>query len=189
MARRYCQYPRASMPKISTQASRCQPSQRGEIRNRHRGPSDPVAAVSASTSTPDMPSSLAPRPCGHARGPRETPGRRHTSCMVMASMLPPRWRPVSARMPENLAELRGPRLGVVVLPVHLTWHGLREFDVSDAAGRHLLYTILLSQGNRKDIARFIHPDLLARDWPELSALLTSRVRDACARRFGLGTPA
>jgi len=107
----------------------------------------------------------------------------------MAAMLPARWRPVSVRMPETLAELRGPSLGVVVLPVHLTWHGLREFDVSDAAARHLLYTILLSQGNRKDIARFVHPDLLRQDWPELSALLTSRVRDACARRFGLGTPA
>ena len=95
----------------------------------------------------------------------------------------------AGRLPDRLEDLHGPWQGIVVLPVHLTWHGLREFDVADAAGRLLLYTIVLSQGKRNDIARFVHPRLLSEDWPELQALLTPRVRNACVRRFGLGAGA
>jgi hypothetical protein len=106
----------------------------------------------------------------------------------MANVLPARWRSPAARIPARLDDLRGPALGVVVLPVHLTWHGLREFDIADTAGRLLLYTIVLSQGNRNDIARFLHPDLLRQDWPKLQSQISPRVRATCARRFGL-TPA
>jgi hypothetical protein len=107
--------------------------------------------------------------------------------MPMAQVL--RWRGTASRIPERLDDLRGPSLGVVVLPVHLSWHGLREFDVADTGGRLCLYTIVLSQGKRNDIARFVHPRLLSEDWPELQALLTPRVRNACVRRFGLGAGA
>ena len=108
--------------------------------------------------------------------------------MPIANVLPLRWRGAGARIPERLGDLRGPALGVVVLPVHLTWHGLREFDVADAAERLLLYTIVLSQGTRKDIARFLHPDLLRQDWPQLRAQISPRVRETCARRFTLPLP-
>jgi len=104
--------------------------------------------------------------------------------MALADVLSWR-RGQAARIPERLDELRGPAQGVVVLPVHLTWHGLREFDVSDAPSRVRLYTIVLSQGKRNDIARFLHPELLRRDWPQLRGLVTSEVRDACVRRLGL----
>jgi hypothetical protein len=97
----------------------------------------------------------------------------------------PRPRSTAARIPERLADLRGPSVGTVVLPMHLTWHGLREFDVSDGDGRLLLYTIVLSKGSRGDVARFLHPDLLRADWPRLRTQITPRVRDTCARRFGL----
>jgi hypothetical protein len=105
--------------------------------------------------------------------------------MAMANVLPLRRRGAAARIPERLDDLRGPSLGVVVLPVHLTWHDLREFDVADDVGRLLLYTIVLSKGKRGEIARFLHPDLLRRDWPQLRAQLSPRVRETCARRFGL----
>jgi hypothetical protein len=105
--------------------------------------------------------------------------------MPKASVLPLLRRGAAARIPERLGDLRGPSLGVVVLPVHLTWHGLREFDVADAAGRLLLYTIVLSQGKRNDIARFLHPDLLRQDWPQLRKQISPRVMETCARRFGL----
>jgi len=104
--------------------------------------------------------------------------------MALADVLSWR-RGQAARIPERLDELRGPAQGVVVLPVHLTWHGLREFDVSDAPSRVRLYTIVLSQGKRNDIARFLHPELLRRDWPQLRGLVTSEVRHACVRRLGL----
>lgn len=104
--------------------------------------------------------------------------------MALADVLSRR-RGRAARIPERLDELRGPAQGVVVLPVHLTWFGLREFDVSDAPSRVRLYTIVLSQGERKDIARFLHPGLLRQDWPQLRSLITPEVRDACARRLAL----
>ena len=104
--------------------------------------------------------------------------------MALADVLSWR-RGRAARIPERLDELRGPEQGVVVLPVHLTWFGLREFDVSDAPSRVRLYTIVLSQGERNDIARFLHPGLLRQDWPQLRALVTPEVRDACVRKFGL----
>jgi hypothetical protein len=100
----------------------------------------------------------------------------------------PRPRSAAARIPERLADLHGPAVGTVVLPMHLTWHGLREFDVSDGDGRLLLYTIVLSKGTRGDMARFLHPDLLREDWPQLRTQIAPRVRDACARRFGLALP-
>jgi len=94
-------------------------------------------------------------------------------------------RGLATRIPERLDELCGPALGVVVLPMHLTWQGLREFDVSDTDWRLRLYTIVLSQGKRTDIARFVHAGLLCHDWPQLSSLVSPAVRDTCARRFGL----
>jgi hypothetical protein len=104
--------------------------------------------------------------------------------MALADVLSRR-RGRAARIPERLDELRGPAQGIVVLPVHLTWYGLREFDVSDAPSRVRMYTIVLSQGERNDIARFLHPGLLRQDWPQLRALVTREVRDACARRLAL----
>ena len=100
----------------------------------------------------------------------------------------PRARRAAARIPDRLADLRGPSVGTVVLPMHLTWHGLREFDVSDGDVRLLLYTIVLSKGSRRDVARFLHPDLLREDWPQLRTQIEPRVRDTCARRFGLAPP-
>ena len=106
----------------------------------------------------------------------------------MAKVRALRRRSAAARIPERLADLRGPAVGTVVLPMHLTWHGHREFDVSDDAGRLLMYTIVLSKGTRNDVARFLHPDLLRADWPKLHAQISPPVRDACARSFGLTLP-
>ena len=72
-----------------------------------------------------------------------------------------------------------------MLPVHLSWHGLREFDVSSGESRLVLYSILLGQGRRGDLARFVNSRRLAEDWPDLAALLSQRIRRACERRLGL----
>lgn len=81
----------------------------------------------------------------------------------------------------RLAELHGPGHGVVVLPVHLTWHGYREFDVSERDRRLLLYSIVISKGRRNDLARFVNPARLREDWPELKGLLGPRGRRLCER--------
>jgi hypothetical protein len=84
--------------------------------------------------------------------------------------------PQAARLPERLDDLHGPWRGVVVLPVHLTWHGLREFDVALEKPRLLLYSIVLSQGRPNDLARFVNPRRLYDDWPQLRRPHTPGVR-------------
>ena len=46
------------------------------------------------------------------------------------------------RLPERLDDLHGPWQGTVVLPVHLSWHQFREFDVARRQARLLLYGIV-----------------------------------------------
>ena len=105
--------------------------------------------------------------------------------MALTNAMWSRWDGVSGRLPATLGDLRGPATGVVVLPVHLTWHGLREFDVSSEKPRLLLYNIVLSQGRRNDLARFVNPRRLRDDWPQLRPLLSRSVRRACERKLGL----
>lgn len=89
------------------------------------------------------------------------------------------------RLPERLDDLHGPWEGVVVLPVHLSWHQLREFDVARQKPRLLLYSIVISQGRRNDLARFLNAQRLREDWPQLRLLVSDRMRRACERKLGL----
>ena len=109
--------------------------------------------------------------------------------MALAEGIWSRWDGVSMRIPGRLDELRGPHTGIVVLPVHLTWHGLREFDVAKDESRLVLYSILLGQGRRGDLARFVNAARLAEDWPSLAEVLSRRIRRACERRLGLPSSA
>jgi hypothetical protein len=93
------------------------------------------------------------------------------------------------RLPDRLEDLRGPARGVIVLPRHLSWPGMREFDVTDDATRRSMYGIVLTQGQRNDVKRFLNPALLAQDWPLISVALDPRLRRWCERRFALaGAP-
>ena len=105
--------------------------------------------------------------------------------MTAARTIWPRRDGVAARLPAALADLRGPRNGVVVLPVHLSWYGAREFDVAEAGSRLALYSILIGKGQRSDLVRYMNAGRLAQDWPVLAALLSRRTRRACERRLGL----
>jgi hypothetical protein len=93
------------------------------------------------------------------------------------------------RLPERIDELRGPAKGVIVLPRHLSWPGMRECDVTDDTTRRNMYGIVLTQGQRNDVARFLNPQLLRADWPQLRDVIDPRLRDYCERRFALGSPA
>ena len=97
----------------------------------------------------------------------------------------------AARLPDRLEELRGPARGVVVLPRHLSWPGMREFDVTDDSTRRSMYGIVLTQGQRNDVARFLNPQLLRADWPLIRQSLDPKLRWQCERRFALSrdTPA
>jgi hypothetical protein len=104
--------------------------------------------------------------------------------MSLADLLTRRNGP-GGRLPQRLDELRGPVRGVIVLPRHLSWPGMREFDVSDDRVRRSMYGIVLSQGSRNDVARFLNPGLLRDDWPVIRASLDPRLRRWCERRFAL----
>ena len=94
----------------------------------------------------------------------------------------------AGRLPARIDDLHGPWQGIVVLPVHLTWHGLREFDVAAEKPRLQLYSIVLSQGRRNDLARFVNPYRLRDDWPALRPMLSRPMRRACERKLGLRMP-
>jgi hypothetical protein len=94
-------------------------------------------------------------------------------------------RGLAGRLPQQLEELRGPVKGVIVLPRHLSWPGMREFDVSDDSIRRSMYGIVLTQGRRNDVARFLNARLLIEDWPLIRVSLDPKLRRWLERRFAL----
>jgi hypothetical protein len=106
--------------------------------------------------------------------------------MSLAALLTGRTRP-AGRLPGRLEDLRGPATGVIVLPRHLSWPGMRECDVSDDSTRRSMYGIVLTQGRRNDVARFLNARLLREDWPLIRTSLDPKLRRWCERRFALRT--
>ena len=62
---------------------------------------------------------------------------------------------------------------------------MREFDVADDRLRRSMYGIVLTQGRRNDLARFVNPRLLTQDWPLLRSSLDPKPRRWCERRLPL----
>ena len=116
--------------------------------------------------------------------PRLGSGRAIIDPMSLADWLAGR-QAHRRRLPERIEELRGPAQGVIMLPRHLSWPGMREFDVTDGATRRSMYGIVLTQGQRNDVKRFLNPALLAQDWPLIAVALDPRLRRWCERRFPL----
>jgi hypothetical protein len=92
---------------------------------------------------------------------------------------------LAGRLPQRIDDLRGPAQGIIMLPRHLSWPGIREFDVTDDTARRSMYGILLTQGRRNDIARFLNAELLRRDWPLLRDSLDPKLRRCCERQLAL----
>jgi hypothetical protein len=92
---------------------------------------------------------------------------------------------LAGRLPQRLDELRGPVQGVIVLPRHLAWPGMREFDLSDHRIRRSMYGIVLTQGRRCEVARFLNAGLLREDWPLIRVSLEPKLRRWCERQFAL----
>ena len=106
--------------------------------------------------------------------------------MAIADILPGRFGP-AGRLPAQISELRGPARGVVMLPMHLSWPGMRECDVSDDRTRRSMYGMLLSQGKRNDIVRFVNAELLESDWDQIAESLEPKLRRLCEKQFAFGT--
>lgn len=104
--------------------------------------------------------------------------------MPIADLLPGRLG-LAGRLPARIEDLHGPAGGVVTLPRHLSWPGLRECDVTDAPSRQLMYGLILSQGKRNDMARLLNAGLLRQDWQVIGPVIDDRLRRRCERRFEL----
>ncbi len=73
-----------------------------------------------------------------------------------------------------------------MVPMHLSWPGMRECDVTHDRTRRSMYGMLLSQGKRNDIVRIVNAGLLVADWPVIAESLDPRLRRWCERQFALG---
>ena len=107
---------------------------------------------------------------------------RHNDGMNAAD-LPDRYEGVEARIPQGWEDLQGPAEGVVHLPNRLAWSGLTDFDITDPGDRFLLYGIMLDCGQRDDVTRWVHPDLLRQDWPRLRRAFTSQITGRWEQRL------
>ncbi|WBB80772.1 hypothetical protein O7606_05105 [Micromonospora sp. WMMD882] len=82
---------------------------------------------------------------------------------------------------RSLAELVGPRHGVVELPVRLMWSADRAFDLADPDDLLWMYENVLRESTRgDDLRRLIDGETLRRVWPLLN--LPRGVRQAWESR-------
>ncbi|MFJ6897492.1 hypothetical protein [Streptomyces hokutonensis] len=87
------------------------------------------------------------------------------------------------RLPRALDELAGPRHGVVDLPLHVVWSGLSSFSLDQPKARMSLYRVVLAEGQREDLIRFLNRDLLLTQWPVLRRLVSRHLREVWEESF------
>ncbi len=73
-----------------------------------------------------------------------------------------------------------------MLPMHLSWPGMRECDVTDEPTRRSMYGMLLSQGTRNDIVRFVNAGAAGPGLAAIAVSLEPRLRRSCEKQFALG---
>ncbi|MEV0990670.1 hypothetical protein [Streptomyces sp. NPDC049949] len=89
----------------------------------------------------------------------------------------------TGRLPDSLDELAGPVGGVVELPLHIAWSGLRAYDLDRPRQRMSLYRTVLAEGRRDDLATLLDRDLLTEQWPVLRTLVSRHIRQVWEDRF------
>jgi hypothetical protein len=104
-----------------------------------------------------------------------------------ASRSPRHLRPVA--VPESLADLKGPKFGVVELPVTLFWSRPdRTFDLGDRYRAIDMYLAVLDAARGPDdLVAYLNGDLLIELWPDLH--LTRAKRRLWEDRFAALRPA
>ena len=73
-------------------------------------------------------------------------------------------------MPESLDELNGRPVGIVVLPLRLSWSGpaeRRSFDLGIEHDRRMLYEVVLTEGDLDDVRTYVDGAELLRLWNDL----------------------
>ena len=73
-------------------------------------------------------------------------------------------------MPTSLDELNGTLVGVVTLPLRLSWSGpvdRRAFDLAIEHDRRMFYEIVLTEGTIDDVRNYVDATELVRLWSDL----------------------
>ncbi|MFD3308683.1 hypothetical protein [Streptomyces sp. NPDC058656] len=87
------------------------------------------------------------------------------------------------RLPASLSALTGPEHGLVELPLHVVWSGLRVLDLDRPRQRMSLYRTVLAEGMRDDLCRFLNRDVLLDLWPTMYPLIGRAVREVWEEAF------
>ncbi|MGQ4437851.1 hypothetical protein, partial [Streptomyces sp. SAS_260] len=98
------------------------------------------------------------------------------------------WAPAFGQLPSGLGELAGPARGLVDLPLHLAWSGLRTFGLDDEKLLLGMYRIVLTTGLRGDCLQFLDGGLLVAHWPRLRKMVGRGVRSAWEDSFPVLCP-
>ncbi|MEV0937767.1 transcriptional regulator [Streptomyces phaeochromogenes] len=104
----------------------------------------------------------------------------HDDPSFIASLLRARYR---HRLPSSLNELTGPGHGMVALPLHIAWSGLRILDLDRPRQRMSLYRTVLTEGMRDDLCRFLNKGILLELWPVLRKLISTAIKDVWEEAF------
>ncbi|MFI5868501.1 hypothetical protein [Streptomyces sp. NPDC051546] len=87
------------------------------------------------------------------------------------------------RLPASLEKLAGPHHGVVELPLHVAWSGLRSYDLDRPRLRMGLYRTVLAEGQHEDLVTLLNHDLLLAQWPVLRTLVSRHLREVWEDAF------
>ncbi|MFE3582149.1 hypothetical protein [Streptomyces vinaceus] len=94
----------------------------------------------------------------------------------------------TGRLPGSLDELAGPSRGIVELPLHVAWSGLRAYNLDRPRQRMSLYRTVLAEGQPDDLTALLDRDLLTEQWPVLRTLVSRHIRQVWEDRFPQLTP-
>ncbi|MFD9723171.1 hypothetical protein [Streptomyces sp. NPDC059072] len=89
----------------------------------------------------------------------------------------------SGRLPASLEKLAGPRHGVVELPLHVAWSGLRAYDLDRPRLRMGLYRTVLAEGQHEDLVSLPNRELPLAQWPVLRTLVSRHLREVWEDAF------
>ncbi|MFJ9343742.1 hypothetical protein ACIRP0_31335 [Streptomyces sp. NPDC101733] len=95
----------------------------------------------------------------------------------------------AGRLPASLEKLSGPAHGVVEVPLHVAWSGLRAYDLDRPRLRMGLYRTVLAEGGHEDLVTLLNHDLLVAQWPVLRTLISRHARTAWEDAFPELAPA
>ncbi len=104
----------------------------------------------------------------------------HDDPITIASLLRARYK---QRLPSHLDELAGHEHGLVELPLHIAWSGLRVLDLDLPRQRTSLYRTVSAEGMRDDLRRFLNRDILLELWPVLHKLISKGIKDVWEEAF------